>query len=433
MFIDQVRITVQAGRGGDGRVSLLSNRSQAKGGPDGGDGGDGGDVIIQASHNYSTLSHFRGKKRFSAENGQMGDKFRRHGKRGQDITLEVPVGTVIKSEGEVIADLVANHQAVVIAKGGEGGYGNAHFTSSRRQTPRFAELGLAGENLDLDFELKLLADVGLIGLPNAGKSSLISVLTSVKPKIANYPFTTIVPKIGIANYHQHSFVIADLPGLIAGASQGKGLGQQFLRHIERCRVLVELISIESENYLKDIETIISELQQYKSGILLKRKIVFVVSKIDLLAGDKKLLDQYLSQIKKAIDKLVKKYQLDIDSEIVAVSSLTKTNLDQLKSRLAIQLEAWDQVVETEQEVEMIPVIRAEDDPELYLVEKLEEGKYIIKGQKIERFAMKTNFDQDQAVARLRDILVKMGIDRELSRQGIKLGDQVEIANKSLEY
>lgn len=282
-FVDQVRIFVKAGDGGDGHISFRKEKFVPKGGPDGGNGGKGGNVIFVVDPHQNTLIDFQYKRHFIAQNGAHGLKYRQTGKSGKDLTIKVPTGTVIKDiEGEIIADLSEADAEFVVAKGGNGGFGNSEFATATNQAPRFAKKGLPGEEFDLELELKLLADVGIVGLPNAGKSTLISVISAAKPKIADYPFTTLVPNLGIVKIAEgKSFTVADIPGLIEGASEGRGLGHQFLRHVERTTVLLFLISAESEDPVKDYIILRDELEKYNSEMLLKQRII-AISKCDIL-------------------------------------------------------------------------------------------------------------------------------------------------------
>lgn len=296
MFIDYAKITIRSGKGGDGIVAFRREKYVPKGGPSGGNGGNGGSIYLVADKNISTLLDFRYKKHFIAENGGNGGSSLKDGKSGKDIYIKVPVGTIVKSEEneEILFDLNKDGQTVLIAKGGKGGRGNSNFATPTRQTPRFAEQGKPGEEKNLILELKLIADVGLVGFPNAGKSTLISRISAAKPKIADYPFTTLEPVLGIVNYKDfNSFTVADIPGIIEGAHQGKGLGIQFLRHIERTRILLFLIDITSEDYKKDFKTLYNELKKY-SPKLIEKKILVSLSKADLI--DEKELKK-ISRIK----------------------------------------------------------------------------------------------------------------------------------------
>ena len=318
MFIDQAKITVIAGNGGHGVVSFRREKFVPKGGPDGGDGGKGGDVIIRTDSNLHTLLDFRYKRIFKAESGKHGQGSQKSGRGGKDIIIRVPCGTIVRDADttDVLVDLIKNQQEFMVTKGGKGGKGNQHFATPTQQTPRFAEDGRPGETKEIQLELKLSADVGLIGLPNAGKSTLLSRLSAAHPKIADYPFTTLSPNLGIVKYKDHqSFVMADIPGLIEGAHQGKGLGLKFLRHIERTKVLAFLIESTSENIEEDYQVLKNELNIY-NPVLLSRPAILVLTKIDLLPADNF----------ECADKL-KKLKLPIQR----ISSVTDKGLDELKN------------------------------------------------------------------------------------------------------
>ena len=415
-FIDHVTVTVAAGNGGNGKMSFRQEKFVDRGGPDGGDGGNGGNVVFMASRNQNTLVSFRYHKELAAEAGEAGGKTRKHGKRGKDLPVPVPVGTIVTSRttGAVLADLAEDGQEVVIARGGRGGFGNAHFISSTRQAPKFAEVGEEGEVLELSLELKLIADVGLVGLPNAGKSTLLSVISNARPEIADYPFTTLTPNLGVVDIDKESsLLVADIPGLIEGAAEGKGLGDEFLRHVERTAALVHLIDAASQDIVADYKTIQAELKQYKVNLAEKPQIV-AISKIDTVTPEQVVSQQKLLQ--KAISK---------DTQLFAISSQAHKNLQEL-------LYAVRQMVTTERrrQVEDLP----EDDglPVLRLKEELPwrvskiEGGYLVTGHKIEKFAMRTNFDNEEGIERLRAIMQKMGILHELSRAHAKPGDHVLI-------
>lgn len=270
MFIDKVKIYIKSGNGGDGSASMHTEKYVPNGGPDGGDGGKGGDVIFQATSSENTLNAFHFQKHFRAENGENGSRKNCYGKKGQDLVVYVPVGTVVKdSQGNVVADMFSDGQRQVILVGGKGGRGNHHFATSRRQSPSFAEHGVKTQEYEVTLELKTIADVGLVGFPNVGKSTLLSVVSSAKPKIANYHFTTLSPNLGVVSYHDSAFVMADIPGLIEGASEGAGLGHSFLRHIERTRILVHVLDIsgsENRDPLQDFETINNEIYSYDDSL-----------------------------------------------------------------------------------------------------------------------------------------------------------------------
>lgn len=284
MFIDYAKITVNAGRGGDGAVAFRREKYVPKGGPAGGNGGNGGSVILTANANLATLLDFQYKRNYTASDGVNGGSSLKDGKNGADIVIKVPVGTLIKDADseEVLFDLDSDGKSVVVVKGGKGGKGNSNFATSTNQTPRYAEPGKPGEARNIILELKLIADVGLVGFPNAGKSTLISAVSAAKPKIADYPFTTLEPNLGIVRYKDYqSFTVADIPGIIEGAHEGKGLGLKFLRHIERTRILLVMIDISSEDYAGDYKTLLNELKAY-SKVLAKKKVILALTKADLL-------------------------------------------------------------------------------------------------------------------------------------------------------
>lgn len=328
MFIDYAEIEVKAGHGGSGQISFRREKYVPKGGPSGGDGGKGGNVIFHAHHNLHTLLDFRYKKHYEAENGEKGGNSLKDGRNGKDVEIQVPVGTIIKDKetGQVLADLDQDGKSIVIAKGGIGGRGNSKFATSTNQTPRHAEGGRPGEEKTIALELKLIADIGLVGFPNADKSTLISVISAAKPKIADYPFTTLEPNLGIVQYKDfQSFVVADIPGIIEGAHTGKGLGIKFLRHIERTGILLFLIDISSENYQKDYDTLVNELASY-SEVLLKKKRIVAFSKADLLE-------------EKELKKLKKKKLKNYDGAPLIFSSASGYGLSELKDYLWAQLKS----------------------------------------------------------------------------------------------
>ena len=284
MFVDTAKVFIQAGKGGNGAVSFRRELYIEKGGPDGGDGGRGGDVVFRASKDLNTLLNFRYKPELKAKNGDNGSKRNKAGKSGENLIVKVPVGTLVKKDGQILADLSTDEQEVIISKGGDGGFGNAHFKSSVRQTPRIAEMGEPGETFEAELELKLLADVGLVGFPNAGKSTFLSVVSNARPEIANYAFTTLTPNLGVAEIDGQNLLIADIPGLIEGASEGKGLGDAFLRHVERTAVLLHLIDVYEDDVAERYQTIRSELEKYQPE-LINRPEVIALTKTEGLDDD----------------------------------------------------------------------------------------------------------------------------------------------------
>ena len=296
-FVDKAIIHVEGGKGGNGCVAFRREKFIPKGGPAGGDGGMGGDVILVADRNMATLMDFRYKRYYKAENGRGGEGSKRTGKNGNDLILKVPIGTVVKDidAQRVLGELIEDGQKLVVAKGGKGGRGNAKFATSTMRAPDFAEMGTKGESRWVELELKLIADVGLIGLPNAGKSTFLSVITSAKPKVANYPFTTLRPILGVVKRGDYSFVVADIPGIIEGAHKGKGLGHEFLRHIERTRILLHLIDLSDENFIKTFNTVNTEMKLYSAKLMLKPQIV-VGTKLDIV-GDKSRANHFVDYFK----------------------------------------------------------------------------------------------------------------------------------------
>ncbi|HEY1064114.1 MAG TPA: GTPase ObgE [Candidatus Saccharimonadales bacterium] len=414
-FIDHVTVSVQAGDGGNGKLSFRREKFIAKGGPDGGDGGHGGDVVLVASRNQNTLAQFRFKKEITAEPGQQGGSTNKHGRNGKNAMVAVPVGTVAtNADGVVVADLTQDGQEVVIAKGGRGGFGNAHFVSSRRQAPNFAEKGEPGEALELHFELKMIADVGLVGLPNAGKSTLLSRISNARPEIADYPFTTLKPNLGMVPIDDETTVLfADIPGLIEGAAEGKGLGHDFLRHVERTAVIVHLVEAYNDDVATAYKTIRDELAAYKTK-LDKRPEIVALTKIEGL--DDEIIDDLKKQLQVAAGK---------KATVMAISSMSGVGLRELLFAVKkVVVEARNKVIEAEQ-ADTVPVIKLADTSAQWRVTK--EGKtFIISGHKIEKFAHRTDFSNEEGVQRLRDIMRKMGIMHKLQREGIEAGDTVRV-------
>jgi GTP-binding protein len=416
MFVDNAVVHVSAGRGGDGRVSFRTEKYVDKGGPDGGDGGRGGDVIFVADENTSTLVDFRIKQEIKAENGEAGSMRRRHGKNGADKTVKVPVGTTIYRDGVEVADLVTPGQRVVVARGGDGGFGNAHFKSSTRQAPRVAELGEKGDSFEAKLELKLIADVGLVGFPNAGKSTFLSVVSNARPEIADYAFTTLTPNLGVADIDDTSLLVADIPGLIEGASEGKGLGDAFLKHIERTAVILHLIDAYSDAPDKSYITIRRELESY-SKALTDLPEVIVLSKSDGL--DEELIASQIALLKTVAPK---------DAVVLSMSATAHQGIKEVLRELAKKV-ADVRAAQAAAALEESGPDESEDRITLsdrQLEDKwhvrVEEGMYIVTGPKIEKFAARTDYGNVHSVNRLRDIAKKMGIMHELRRQGAEPED-----------
>jgi GTP-binding protein len=413
VFVDVAKIQIRAGKGGNGLVSFRRERYVDMGGPDGGDGGNGGDVIARATRNQNTLQAYRHKKLQQAEDGQSGGPAKRHGKSGQDLILEVPVGTQILRDDKFVVDLVEDGQEKIIAIGGHGGFGNAHFVSATRQAPKVSEKGEPGDSYEATLEIKTIADVGIIGLPNAGKSTFLSVVSNAKPEIADYPFTTLVPNLGMADIDNSSLLMADIPGLIEGASQGKGLGDDFLRHIERTAVLIHLIDSYQEDVVKAYKTIIKELKSYKIDLSSKPQIV-VLSKIDGL--DDEILADLTVQLKKTLPK---------GTKILAISSISHQGVKELlRQSLAIVKKTRAKAIKSKPVEKGMPVYKLNDDTDSWRVTSIASHHWKISGRKIEKFASKTDFTNEWGIHRLKDIMKKMGILHELSRRGANPGDKV---------
>ena len=407
MFIDLVTIKVQAGDGGKGLVSFRREKHINRGGPDGGNGGRGGSIIFQASENEYDLMKFRLTKLIKAPDGQPGGKSNRSGKSGQDMVVSLPRGTLVRDNvgNQLVVDLVSPRQSFVVARGGEGGFGNAHFKSSMQRTPLVAEKGLKGEVKSLTCELRLLAEVGLVGLPNAGKSTFLQAVTRARPKIAAYPFTTLEPYLGIS---QNGLRIADIPGLIEGAAEGKGLGHQFLRHIERTLVILHLIDCQAENPLASYQQIQRELQAYNPNFLKWPQLV-VLTKIDTVS------EPALKEIARCLQR-----QLPKQLKVYEISSLTGANLKPLLKDLRYAVEDEKrrrQTSDSEPADDGLVVFSLEQTEATFKVEKMPSGSFLVSGSKIETFALKTDFDNYHARQRLAEIMTKMGIVRQLLLAG----------------
>ena len=422
MFTDYAKITIKSGNGGDGAVTFRREKYVAAGGPDGGDGGRGGSIYFRVDPNANTLIDFRYTKKFKAKNGENGSGGNKYGKAGEDLYINVPIGTIIKDAetGKVVADLSKEGQEELVLKGGRGGKGNSHFATATRQVPRFAQAGEDGEEKEVILELKLLADVGLLGFPNVGKSTFLSLVTEAKPKIANYHFTTIEPNLGVVKTKNgDSFVIADIPGIIEGASEGVGLGIQFLRHVERTRLLLHVIDVsgtEGRNPVHDYYTINNELKKY-SEKLSTRKQIIVANKIDIMQDETKY---------KELEELAKKEGL----EIYKISGATGEGIEQLLNRVSEVLKTLpkEDLVEVEEKV----VYTLEDDKDDFTVRK-EDDVFIIEGKAINRLMGRINIDDNESMYYFQKSLKNLGVEDELKRQGIKEGDTVKVLNWTFEW
>ncbi len=425
-FIDTATVLVQAGDGGDGRLSFRHEKFIDRGGPDGGDGGNGGDVVFVASRNQNTLANFRFQKELKGQPGQAGGPTRKHGRSGQDLRVLVPVGTMVLSEnGVLLADLETDGQEAVIAKGGRGGFGNAHFQSSVRQAPRIVEKGEDGQALSAQLELKMIADVGLVGLPNAGKSTLLGAISNARPEVADYPFTTLTPNLGVVDVDgAASLLVADIPGLIEGAADGKGLGDEFLRHVERTAVLWHMVDAYQEAPAAAYQTIQQELKSYKVDLTTRPQII-VLTKIEGL--DQEIITAQLAELKKVAPK---------GTTMLAISAHTKQGVQELL-RLALKMVQAERTKAAEAAAAAepdagLPVLRLQPTEDVW--EVTHEGDvFTVVGAKIERFAARTDFTNEDALGRLRDIMRRTGITHALVRQGIAPGQKVVISGRSFEF
>ncbi|MBQ7286440.1 MAG: GTPase ObgE [Candidatus Gastranaerophilales bacterium] len=421
-FIDKAKIKVISGAGGNGALAWRREKYVDKGGPAGGDGGNGGDVYFIATSDMSTLLDFTHKSVYKAERGENGQNKNCHGKNGKDLYIKMPVGVVVKDlkTDKLIADLNEDGKTILIAKGGRGGRGNARFATSQKRTPQFCEPGEPAIERELELELKLLADVGLVGMPNAGKSSLISVVSAAKPKIADYPFTTLVPNLGVVKKPQgDGFVIADIPGLIEGASDGLGLGHEFLRHVQRCKLLLHIVDISNENALENYEKINTELQKFDEE-LSKRAQILVLNKSDVVDFD------HAQEIKK---DFIEKF--NIEEEIYIISTATKDGLKELLNQIYIKLEEIEEV-KIELDIEEDFDSTNNDDSE-YEITKLNKNTYSITGGKLKRMASVTDIRNMHQIKRFTNIMDSMGIYDKLREQGIENGDTIIVAGIELVY
>ena len=423
MFTDYAKIIIKSGDGGNGAVSFRREKYVAAGGPDGGDGGRGGSIYFIVDPDSNTLVDFRFKKKFKAENGKNGEGARRYGKSGEDLYVKVPIGTLIKDAetGKIIADLSHKGQKDLILSGGRGGKGNSHFATSTRQAPRFSQDGEKGIEKEVILELKLLADVGLIGFPNVGKSTFLSKTTSATPKIADYHFTTLEPNLGVVkNDYGESFVIADIPGIIEGASNGTGLGLQFLRHIERTRLLLHVIDvsgIEGRNPVDDFKTINEELKSY-SEKLSKRKQIIVANKIDSMQDENLYND---------LEKLAKENNM----EIFKISAVTGEGISELLKRVSQVLKELPKE-ELYDEVEDKKVYTLQEEQEGYTI-KREDGIFVVDGPAVDRVMRRVNLEDNESMYYFQKCLDSLGVNQKLKEAGVQEGDTVNICGWELEW
>lgn len=422
MFIDRARIFVQSGKGGDGMSSFRHEKFVPKGGPNGGDGGQGGNVVLVADRNVNTLVDFRYRRLFKAKPGGKGEGSNKYGRNAEDLLITVPLGTIVKDEesGQIMADLSRDGQQAIVAKGGRGGRGNWHFRTSANRTPTFAERGEPGEERWLRLELKVLADVGLLGYPSVGKSSILRKVSAAQPEVAAYHFTTLNPILGVVDLPDHrSFVMADIPGLIDGASEGVGLGHDFLRHIERTKILIHVLDVsgmEGRDPIDDYEKINAELAKYSEKLSRKLQIV-AANKIDLLDDDSDNLERLMD------------YMAAKGVEVYPICAMNGDGMDRLLERVWTLLEEYvEEADETTEEV----VYKAENKPD-FEVTRDTDGAFVITGARIENLVAMTNFDDDQSLRRFQRIWRYMELDKLLQEHGIQEGNTVRIYAMEFEY
>ena len=423
-FIDRTSITVKAGDGGNGKSAFRREKFVPKGGPSGGDGGRGADVVFVVDNNMNTLLYFRYHRRFKGENGENGDIKNQYGHNAPTCIVKVPPGTIVKDAdtGEVIADLTAAGERVVVARGGRGGRGNAKFSSSQNRAPTFAELGEPGESRSLSLEMKLLADVGLVGYPSVGKSSIIACVSAARPEIAEYHFTTLTPVLGVVRVDdERSFVMADIPGLIEGAADGAGLGHDFLRHVERTKVILHVVDasgVEGRDPVEDYHRINAELKKYSEKIA-RRPQILVANKMDLPGAG----ENYAR-----LEKLAA-------AEGIAIFPVSAATREGLAALIAETAKALDRYVEEPEKTDGIKVYDADkdEDPERITITRNDRGDFIVSGKALEKLVAMTNFGNDEALRRFQYIWRMKGIDSRLKKRGIKEGDTVHIGAMEFEF
>lgn len=424
MFVDRAEITIISGKGGNGAVTFRRDPYVPDGGPDGGDGGDGGSIIFVADKDYRTLMDLKYKKKYQAENGMPGMKRNRFGKKGEDLYIKVPVGTMIidKETGLLMKDLCNDGDTLVAAKGGKGGRGNVHYKTSIRQAPNFAEAGGLAKERQVILELKLLADVGLVGFPNVGKSTLLSVCTNSKPKIAGYHFTTIDPNLGVVYLHDTSFVMADIAGIIEGASQGAGLGFKFLKHIERTKVLVHVIDVsgsEGRDPIEDYKKIMQELEQFDSK-LVKKPMVIAANKNDIAFDDEKL-EEFMDFMKKE------------ERKVFMISAAGRQGIEELMNAVLYELEHYEEP--EEEPIEMFDFEAEEKDVDYKKITSYrdEDGAFVLEGKQLSKIFRSTNFTDNGSIRYLYKYIEKNSGIKQLEKLGLKEGDIVRIEDFEFEY
>lgn len=432
MFVDRAEIIVQSGKGGDGAVTFRREPYVPNGGPDGGDGGNGGSVIITADNNLRTLMDFKYKRKYSAENGSPGMKRKRFGKKGKDLLIKVPVGTMIidKESGLLMKDLSNEGESIVVALGGKGGKGNVHFKSSTRQAPNFAESGSSGQERTIILELKLISDVGLVGLPNVGKSTILAVTTNAKPKIADYHFTTIDPNLGIVDLQSDSFVLADIAGIIEGAHLGQGLGLKFLKHIERTKVLIHVVDAsgsEGRTPIEDYDKINFELKQYDPNLPDKVKIV-AANKIDLINFDDANSEK-VKNYNEFIDKITA-----LGKKVIPISAATGKGIDELMYKALDAIKDYEENVTDE---EVLPLFdfnnNDEDDYRVIHASIGDDGVFVLEGKQLTKIFNSTNFNDISSLRYLYKYIVKNGGIKELKKLGLEEGDTIRVNDYEFEF
>lgn len=423
MFVDRVKIHIKGGNGGNGMVSFYRAKYITHGGPDGGDGGRGGDVIFIGDDNMNTLMDFRYKRSFKAGNGQDGGKLNCFGKKGEDVVIKVPVGTIIReaNSNKIMADITKAGEQRIIIKGGNGGRGNQHFATPTRQAPRYAERGQIAKEYDIILELKLIADVGLIGFPNVGKSTILSMVTNANPKIANYHFTTLAPNLGVVQSRiGEDFVLADIPGLVEGASEGVGLGHEFLRHVERTKVFIHVVdaaALEGDDPVENVKKINQELMEYNKE-LLKRPQVIAANKTDIPEAEANVI-----RLKEAYEKE--------GYPVFPVSAATNKGLDALLEAVAKILKEYPEEIVFEEEYEEYQEVEVDKEP--FTIEVFDGNYYVITGTGVEKMIGYTNIDTEKGFAFFQRYLREKGIIEALEQKGIKEGDTVKIYGLEFDY
>ncbi|MDR1523567.1 MAG: GTPase ObgE [Endomicrobium sp.] len=411
MFIDKVDIFLTAGRGGDGCISFRREKYVPYGGPNGGNGGKGGDIYFEGDPHKTTLLDLSYRPKFNAEDGCKGLPSDKFGKYGKDLIIKIPLGTLVFKNGELFADIKIAQERVLVVKGGKGGRGNASFKTGRHTAPRIAEKGQPGETAEINLELRLIADVGFVGFPNAGKSTLLSKISAARPKIADYPFTTLSPNLGVVDYKGKNFVAADIPGIIEGAHEGKGLGLEFLRHIRRTKVLLHIVDVsgfDDKDPYTSYKIINNELKKY-SKYILKKQVIVVLNKIDL----------------PSVDKHIKKFKKNLkNKKLFEISAATGLGIDALLKEI-VRMLSKAIAFNPQEELEVIPVKKYIYEPEFKITVD-ENGVFVVTGSKVQTLTEMTKFNEDDSLRRYQNILKKMGLEIELERKGAESGDSVRI-------